>query len=76
MAEHPDITEEWRDTDPHECVERGESLLPLGRPGVGKSTLTCELVKLLEANGHQVVCAAKTMWLRVACQTAFRSTIL
>jgi ABC-type transport system involved in cytochrome bd biosynthesis fused ATPase/permease subunit len=46
-AEPPDITEKWREVDAQECIERGQSVLILGRPGTGKSTLTCELVKLL-----------------------------
>ena len=75
MAERLDVTEEWREVDAWECIERGESRLLLGRPGTGKSTLTCELVKLLEAGGEQVVCAAKTMWQRVAYPTECRLTI-
>ena len=46
--------------DPIQCIERGESLLLLGRPGTGKSTLTNQLVEILEGKGQHVICAAKT----------------
>jgi DNA replication protein DnaC len=46
--------------DPIICIERGESLLLLGRPGTGKSTLTNELFEILEEKGQLVICAAKT----------------
>ena len=78
-ADMPDIEEERQDplmVDPIQCIESGESLLLLGRPGTGKSTLTCKLVKMLEASGQQVVCAAKTMWPRVAYRMVFRSITL
>ena len=75
-ADRVDIKEEWKDADPIQCIERGDSLLLLGRPGTGKSTLTCKLVKILEASGQHVICAAKTMWLQAVYQTGFRSTIL
>ena len=82
MAESPDNlfdTEEWRvplTVEPRECIEGGESVLILGRPGTGKSTLTNELVEILEEKGQQVVCAAKTMWPRAVYQTGFRATML
>ena len=59
-ADRVDIKEEWQEVDPIQCIQQNESLLLLGRPGTGKSTLTCKLVKILEASGQHVVCAAKT----------------
>ena len=59
-ADRVDIKEEWKDADPIQCIERGESLLLLGRPGTGKSTLTNQLVEILEGKGQHVICAAKT----------------
>ena len=59
-ADTPDIKEEWKDADPIQCIEKGESLLLLGRPGTGKSTLTNQLVEILEGKGQHVICAAKT----------------
>jgi hypothetical protein len=60
-TERPDITEEWREVDARECIERGESLLLLGRPGTVVSRWFAQL---------------RRMWQQVVCPTEFRSTIL
>ena len=59
-ADRPNIKEERKDVDVRECIERGESVLMLGRPGTGKPTLINKLNEILEEKGQRAICAYKT----------------